>query len=750
MMVKKIVSILFFLSAMMTADAVPMYPHPVKLTQPDGTEITVVGHGDEYCNYLTTRDGYTIVKDETGYFRYAELKGEKLVATDIVAHEPGMRSATETTYLLKAEKHLAPARNTDLRPLRTFEGTASRSVGHTADDGPLPLMRPNFNLENFRGLLILANYNDCKFRMGDDGIRYVYEGMMNEENYRGYNDGASGFQSCTGSLYDYFSDNSYGVFAPKFDIVVVDVNYSMFDMKGTENTYAIATAAARAADAAGVDFSKYDADNDGMVDMFYIVYPGYAANYSGNDSRLLHAHATSLDWRNVVIDGKRLGRYACSTELYGWESLGHTMLNGIGTICHEFSHVLGYSDHYDTQYNGYEQPGDWDVMAGGSYNGLYSRTPAGYNAYERLTGGFLHPIEISGMAGETLSLNALEMEARAYRINSMQEKVFFLIENRQRTKWDAALPGTGMLVWRVDSTSTAPWDNNTVNATQRSYFKLVRANGWKTDMADSQSDPFPGNTNVTLITNTSTPANLKTHDGYKSPVELRNIVQQYEVVSFKVVDPDADKQIPEGALFYESFNDCAGTGGNDGIFDATMSASRLFADNDGWTTTKPFGALECAFFGSATQNGAATTPALELEDGKSYTLSFKVAPYEGDGTRLAIAVTTSDALIVDDAAADSEPSQTVTMDMEGGKWNECSLTLTGTGKCNLRFRGATGPVKRFFLDEVLLVEKIPTGITELPVMSPAQRNTPIYNLSGQRVGNDWKGIRIVNGKKIIK
>ncbi|MDE7089910.1 MAG: hypothetical protein K2O54_07305, partial [Prevotella sp.] len=143
-------------------------------------------------------------------------------------------------------------------------------------------------------------------------------------------------------------------------------------------------------------------------------------------------------------------------------------------------------------------------------------------------------------------------------------------------------------------------------------------------------------------------------------------------------------------------------------------------------------------------------PALELEDGKSYTLSFKVAPYEGDGTRLAIAVTTGDALIVDDAAADSEPSQTVTMDMESGKWNECSLTLTGTGKCNLRFRGATGPVKRFFLDEVLLVEKIPTGITELPVMSPAQRNNTIYNLSGQRVGNDWKGIRIVNGKKIIK
>lgn len=749
-MVKKIISTLFFLSVMMATKAVPMYPHPVKLSQPDGTEITVIGHGDEYCSHLTTVDGYTIVRDGEGYFRYAELKEEKLVATDIIAHEPGMRSAAETAYLRSAKKFLAPAKTTDLRPLRTFERGAAKSTRLTADDGTLPLARPDFNLKNFRGLLILANYKDCKFRMGNDGIKAVYESMMNAKNYTGYNDGKAGFQSCTGSVCDYFSDNSYGAFAPQFDIVVVDVDYSMYDMNGTSNTYYIATAAARAADAAGVDFSKYDADNDGMVDMFYIVYPGYAANYSGNDSRLLHAHATSLEWRNITIDGKRLGRYACSTELYGWKSQNDTMLNGIGTICHEFSHVLGYSDHYDTTYNGYEQPGEWDVMAAGSYNGMYSRTPAGYNAYERLTGGFMDPIEINGMTDEVLSLNSLETEAKAYRINSMQNKVFFLIENRQRTKWDTELPGTGMLVWRVDSTTTTPWDNNTVNSTPRPYFKLVRANGWKTDMTDSQADPFPGNTNTTLVTNTSTPANLKTHDGYKSPVELHNIVERNKTVSFKVVDPNAEKEIPEGALFYESFNDCAGTGGNDGVFGAAMSASQFFADNEGWTTTKPFAALECAFFGSSTQNGAATTPALEFEAGKSYTLSFKVAPYEGDGTKLSIAVTSGNTMITDDAEKGSEPAQSVTKDMESGKWNECSLTLTGTGQSRLRFRGASGPVKRFFLDEVLLTEKVVVTGIETPSVPPVQKEDTAYSLSGQRVGKDYRGIRIVNGKKIIR
>ncbi|MCM1078437.1 MAG: M6 family metalloprotease domain-containing protein [Bacteroidales bacterium] len=750
-MIKKLISTLLLLSAMTAANAVPMYPRPVKLPQPDGTEITVVGHGDEYCSYITTLDGYSIVKGNDNYFRYAKLDGGKLMATDVIAHEPEMRSAKETAFLGSVTKHLVPEKSAGIMPLYGLEPAMAKSMGQNPmDNSPLPLARPDFNLKDFRGLLILANYKDCKFRMGDAGVKAVYEGLMNGENYTGYNDAAAGgFQSCTGSVRDYFSDNTYGAFTPQFDIVVVDVDYSMYDMNGTSNSINIAWAAARAADAQGVDFSKYDADNDGFVDMFYIVYAGHAASYSGNDSRLLHPHAFSFEYYNYSLDGKRLGRYACSTELYGWTVRNDNMIDGIGVICHEFSHVLGYSDHYDTTYSGYEQPDTWDVMSGGSYNGPYGRTPAGYNSYERLTGGFLAPVEISDMAGETLSLNSLETEAKAYRINSMQNKVFFLIENRQRTKWDVGLPGTGMLVWRVDSTSTYPWDANRVNSTARPYLRLVRANGWTKDMADSQADPFPGTRNVTVLSNTTSPANLLTYDGYKSPAEIHNIVELNKTIYFKVVDPDAGRVIPEGALFYESFDDCMGTGGNDGIFGPAMSASTFFSDNEGWTTTKPFGAASCAFFGSATQNGAAITPALELEDGKAYTLSFKVAPYDGDGTALAVAVTSGNAMISDDASAGNTPANSVTINMENGKWNEYSLTLTCSGSAKLRFRGAIGPVKRFFLDEVLLKEKVSTGITEIvSVSSPAYNDNASYNLSGQRVGDGYRGIKIINGRKI--
>ena len=52
----------------LVARAVPADPTPAQLTQPDGTKFTAVLHGDEFFNYLTTADGYTIVKNKAGYY----------------------------------------------------------------------------------------------------------------------------------------------------------------------------------------------------------------------------------------------------------------------------------------------------------------------------------------------------------------------------------------------------------------------------------------------------------------------------------------------------------------------------------------------------------------------------------------------------------------------------------------------------------------------------------------------------------
>ena len=68
----------FLLSALcllcaIKAAAVPADTTPAVVTQPDGTQLTIALHGDEFYSFTTTADGYTVVKDSRGYYTYATL-----------------------------------------------------------------------------------------------------------------------------------------------------------------------------------------------------------------------------------------------------------------------------------------------------------------------------------------------------------------------------------------------------------------------------------------------------------------------------------------------------------------------------------------------------------------------------------------------------------------------------------------------------------------------------------------------------
>ena len=88
----------------LVARAVPADPTPSKVTQPDGTTLTIVLHGDEFLNYLTTSDGYTVVKNKAGYFTYARLDGNQLVASDRIARDN--RTAADNAFLAAVPKGL--------------------------------------------------------------------------------------------------------------------------------------------------------------------------------------------------------------------------------------------------------------------------------------------------------------------------------------------------------------------------------------------------------------------------------------------------------------------------------------------------------------------------------------------------------------------------------------------------------------------------------------------------------------------
>ena len=544
-----------FLLHVGTAMAIPAYPGIRKTTQPDGSSVTLRLLGDEYLHYTTTDDGFSVVKDQRGYYVYAQLNDGKLAPTTCIAHDEAMRSAQERTFLQGVKKYLVPTMSavaaTELKAERARQ--AARIQKQRVQQ---------YDYTKFRGLILLIEYNDCPFKY--DNYQQLMDEMVNQDNYRGNNitnvtrtEGVF-----TGSVRDFYRDSSNGLFVPQFDVVgPIQVNRSMY-FSGSEpdannrwgdNTPYLTYDAIMAADEM-VDFSQYDGDGDGFVDMVYLVFSGMSSNYSGNDERLLWPHASQLfnpnNGRYLSRDGVYLGRYACSTEIYGWESWN--TLNGIGTICHEFGHVLGLPDFYDTDYekSGGESnhPGEWTVMAGGGYLN-YGRNPATYTLFERYALGWATPQVISEEGSFTLE--SLENSNTGYRINSQTANEYFLFENRQQTKWNKYLPGHGMLVFRVDSTNAQVWANNTINNNPKhNYFELVRAGGLR-DYNETDSDPFPGSAHVTMLNNTTSPANLLSWSGKETLWGIENIVESRQgVITFDIIDVNLLRSIslPESLI----------------------------------------------------------------------------------------------------------------------------------------------------------------------------------------------------------
>jgi hypothetical protein len=167
-----------------------------------------------------------------------------------------------------------------------------------------------------------------------------------------------------------------------------------------------------------------------------------------------------------LYNDKKFGRYACGMEIQDREAEAdkHVYLDGIGTMCHEFSHVLGLADHYQTDGSlpATETPLGYDVMDNGCdfEQGL---APVGYSAFER---------HVLGMADETITvldkagnykLKPFHTNNTAYIVKSAKEGEVFYVENRQKEGWDRTLPGHGLLVWRIDTSDPQRFIKNEPN-----------------------------------------------------------------------------------------------------------------------------------------------------------------------------------------------------------------------------------------------------------------------------------------------
>jgi M6 family metalloprotease-like protein len=454
--------------------AVKAAPYPITLTQPDGSRITVRLQGDEFFHYKTTTDGYPLTTNEKGILTYAKIdtKG-KLISTNVKASNIDKRLDEENLFI----QTLTPTVN--FNKINLARRAVRSSYASTSTIAKISPQKSYPLTGSPRSLVILVNFSDKSFVTSTPQTAFT-----NLLNQAGYNTNGG-----TGSARDFFMSSSYGKFSPDFDVVgpvtlPQPLNYyGQNDIDGNDSlAVQMIVDACTQANKAGLDFSQYDTDNDGILDNVFVyyagyneaegaatntiwphrwaVYPGASGNYSGSVA-------------SITFDGKILRDYACTSELKG--TSGSNMC-GVGTFCHEFGHVLGLDDLYNTSDSNKKALETWDIMDGGPYNNS-GRTPPTYSVYERFCLGYLTPQEINTPADLTLlpiyqektqpantNNQAYLMSATTHNLNgaSPNPSEFFMVEYRKKTGWDTYLPAEGMLIWHIDYDQTA-WSNNTPN-----------------------------------------------------------------------------------------------------------------------------------------------------------------------------------------------------------------------------------------------------------------------------------------------
>ena len=532
------------------ADAVKAYPRPVTITQPDGTKITVRIHGDESFHYTTTIDGFMLERDKAGYFRYVNYDfttGRKTLSAQR-ARNVGERTAEEKAFVanLKAAQLITADMKTRRTPMLKQHGRKAQpwlKRQQTAKAGAANAPALQAETPESKYLVILVNFADCEFKYTNED----FETWLNEPSYS-TNGG-------TGSVKDYWRDNSMGQFIPDFTVVgPYTLSKPQIEYAGNpEDTGEDVDPRAMVKEACELakkfnpelDFSQFDNDGNDTIDNCYIIYAGYSEASTANPDDMW-PHSWTMGDEVFEIDGVQIDEYSCSAELVGMPGAPvEPTMDGIGTFTHEFGHILGLKDMYDTDdyTNGYGvDPGAYSLYASGSYNND-SRTPPYLMAFERLQMGWMQ--EGVGMkelkAAEDVTLDNVSTNTARY-INAQPDRAagtgyeWFVLENRQKTGWDSYIPAHGLLIYHYDYTDEMKaeyWDVNGPNNNAKHRCMYIKAADGVDDENSRAGDTYPGTSANTEFTDTSTPNSLNWANE-PTGVPVTNIMEQDGVIKFQV------------------------------------------------------------------------------------------------------------------------------------------------------------------------------------------------------------------------
>ncbi len=462
----------------MAASAVPAYPGIITRTNPDGTTVELKVYGDEFFSYVTDTENVIMEQNAEGYWKPVMLDGVKMIANPDVI-DAMMQGSGAQKMRQKVEMQRTAALDSDGQ-------TTYPTIG-----------------DDIHSLVVLMEYSDTKFTI--ENPKEAFSNWLNQENY------SEG--DAVGSVRDYYIATSHGQFKPIFDVegvVPLPETSSYYTAYNKYGKFYKALEFAVAYLDPTVDFSKYDYDEDGVIDTIYFIYAGFG-QADTLDETTIWPHQSTMKQYGITLDGKTFGPYATSNELTGLcYNKPEKKIDGIGTFVHEYGHVLGLPDLYDPNYRDNAiTPGDWSTMCGGCYNENKTCPPL-FSAYEKWLCKWLEPEYI--VDNTEYELLSSDQENRAikvpvYRRDGVSEnkKEFFLLESRRRAAWDIGMKDQGMLIWHIDFNNMY-WTSNSVNSTPahpRCY--LVSADGssnpFTSNFGEAKGATWPGSrANNTFIT----------------------------------------------------------------------------------------------------------------------------------------------------------------------------------------------------------------------------------------------------------
>ncbi|MBO5615757.1 MAG: M6 family metalloprotease domain-containing protein [Prevotella sp.] len=529
---KKILLSLILLATCVTMHAAKAANFRREVTLQDGRTVTIHLVGDENVHYLCTENGEVIKKDDAGYRVATQAEIDELNNAIMQYSQAQAQAQAKAITALKADK------NEGIYGYQLFPHTGKQKV-----------------------LVLMAEFADLKFTYTKNDIDSILNSSaktkMRNTNSKSYTSGTETIITRNSLYYsyssarEYFKASSDGQFEPEFDVYgpyTLPNNMTYYGTGHNDRMDLFVPAVCSLADN-DVDFSEYDQDNDGFVDLVYIFYAGYGANVTGDERQIWAKCSYMLN--PFTRDGKTVYRFGVNAELLANEDVinkktGLPYINGIGVFCHEFSHAMGLPDFYPTVtwyvYNNgtptydfskfdNQSMEDWDLMDNGLNSGLTNWPPL-YTAFERELMGWTKIDTLSKPADVTMK--PLLHGGKAYKIlndNDPTGNEYWILEalsaDSLTETWHQHLCGRGLLVTHVnynpntfisfDASGVVNKVNNTAGSPgitvltadgylPSSYHTLLTDESSSDFMTPAQflthesGDPYPGSQNVTEIT----------------------------------------------------------------------------------------------------------------------------------------------------------------------------------------------------------------------------------------------------------